>query len=252
MAITIGVQPVVSDQDNVVEAVVLLNSDESLPNPLVTLITPDNLDTIYTALNISRSDFDISQITLSDVIKPLFLQFTYNFSIRFTQSGTRVASTQFVGPPGVPGPRGPQGPAIPGPQGQQGLQGPTGPLGPAGAIGPTGAVGPAGPSGSSLITTTVKNDTNDGPVYTSPSAERVLFDPASAVGFTVRPQGAPAKDELWSTKNVTVSANTMTINGNGNNIENPSIPGSFPTSFIFAAAGFGFDWQYDGTMWILV
>ena len=84
MAVTIGVQQVPSDQEDVIQANVLLNSDKALTNPLSTLTTEENLNQIFTALGISSSTHNIGQVSLNSVVAPLFDLFTYNFSMRFS------------------------------------------------------------------------------------------------------------------------------------------------------------------------
>ena len=127
MAITLGVLPVVSGQTNVVAASVLLNSDSALANPLATLVQPLYFNQIYQTLNISPSQYQISQLTLNNVLNPFASSFSYQFAIRFTLNGTPVTTAQFVGPVG--------------PQGNPGTAGHAGPIGPAGPPGPPGGTG---------------------------------------------------------------------------------------------------------------
>jgi hypothetical protein len=241
MTVTVGVQQVASDQANVIQAIALVNSDTALTNPLSTLIKPENFDKVYTALGISPSDYTLAQVSLSSVVVPLYNLFTYNFALRFTEVGVPNTNLQFVGPPGVPGKEGKRGP-----------QGPGAGVGPPGPQGDPGPAGPAGPSGGLLAMTTVKADATDGPIYTSGSAEKILYDPTNTQGFTLRPYSTPSKDDLWGVKNVTNDTTSMTISGNGENVEDPSVPGSFASSFLMGAAGISVTWQYDGSQWLVI
>lgn len=161
MTLTVGTQRQVADQPNIVSALVLLNSDQILPNPLVTLNQPDIFNQIYNQLGITNSDYDISQVSISPSTIPVFGVFTYSFSVRFIKRGTAVpASLQFIGPPGPPGQQGPPGrdgvlgsPGAGGPPGPIGPQGPTGPFGgPPGVTGVTGAAGLQGSPGVTGVT----------------------------------------------------------------------------------------------------
>lgn len=150
MATTVGVQRVVSDQSNVVQAVVLLNTNEIVPAPLTLLMHPDILSQVTTALGISLNDYDIASTTFSQVTTPFYSEFAYSFTVRFIEKGTIDQQAQlFQGPAGPQGPQGapgnPGGPV--GPMGPQGPQGPTGSIGPLGPTGPTGPIGPTGPTG---------------------------------------------------------------------------------------------------------
>jgi hypothetical protein len=142
MTTTVGVERVASDAENVINAFVLLNTDEILPNPVVELNKPEVFSQIFTTLNITPETWFISQLTLSEVTQPFSHLYAYSFAVRFVQVGTRDPQVgQFQGPAGAVGPVGPQGiPGIPG--------GPTGGIGPQG---PTGAVGPLGPAGGSPL-----------------------------------------------------------------------------------------------------
>ena len=154
MAITVGVQRIVSNQQNVIQATVVINSDEILPSPLSYLSKQEILLKIATDLGISLDEYDISNITFTSVTTPFYSEFAYNFTIRFVQKGTEDQQTLFfqgpAGPTGPTGPIGSTGPTGPiGPIGPVGATGPIGSTGPTGPIGPTGALGPQG--GSPLI-----------------------------------------------------------------------------------------------------
>ena len=140
MTITIGIQKLASDNSNIIVALVLLNSNTILPNPLTALSSPDIINQIYLSLGISQNGYDISQVALLTVTTPISSQFIYQFAVRFIQKGTLITSIQFIGPPGPPGKQG--APGLPGPPG------PPGPTGPSGPVGPTGIQGATGPQGS--------------------------------------------------------------------------------------------------------
>lgn len=163
MTTTVGVQRLVSDQANVIQANVVLNTDRILPNPLTALGLPEVVGPIYSQLNISPDDYDFGQVSFSRIETPFYNLFSYTFAIRLVKRGTSVTSQQFQGPPGppgvpgrdgaigLPGSPGAQGPQ--GPQGSTGVRGVTGPFGgPPGVTGVTGPVGPHGPTGPQGIT----------------------------------------------------------------------------------------------------
>lgn len=192
MTTTLGIQQVKSDRANVVVAQVLLNSDSILPNPLAELMKGEYISRIYATLNISQSDYDLGQVSISGVTSPFYSLITYNFAMRFVKKGTTVTDAQFIGPPGPPGPPGTQGPA--GQQGAQGFAGVTGPAGTAGTPGPAGATGPAGLPGApgqlinipydmDLVAGVVNNSTN---VFARAGARKIdmTLYPPSLGGLT--------------------------------------------------------------------
>lgn len=135
MTTTVGVSRLAPDASNVINAFVLLQTDEILPNPLTKINEPDIFNKIFQNLGISFNDWTISQLTLSRVEVVQIGLSSYQFTLRLVQVNTtdpRVA--QFVGPQGPVGPSGPQGP--------QGVQG---------ATGAAGAAGPAGAANNSLM-----------------------------------------------------------------------------------------------------
>jgi hypothetical protein len=159
MATTVGVQRVVSDQSNVVQAVVILNTNEIIPSPLALLMEPEIISQITSYLGINLDDYDIGNVAFSQVDTPFYSEFAYNFTVRFVEKDTIDQQAQLFqgpagpqgaqGPPGNPGgPVGPQGPQGPtGARGATGIQGLTGATGPQGVTGYTGPVGPTGPLG---------------------------------------------------------------------------------------------------------
>lgn len=148
--ITIGVQKLASGVSNVVQGTVVLSSDQLLANPYVTLFSPSIYPQVLLGLEITLDQYDLSQVSFTEVKSPFVGQFSYLFAVRFVLKNTiDPLARQFQGPPGVIGPKGPQGePGIPGgPVGPIGYTGPTGPTGPRGDTGPLGPTGPTGPHG---------------------------------------------------------------------------------------------------------
>jgi hypothetical protein len=80
--------------------------------------------------------------------------------------------------------------------------------------------------------------------------ERVLYDPSGGT-FTISAPASPTKDDRFSIKNTTVDVTSMTISGNGTNIEDPSTS-TFLASFALATALVSIDFLFDGTNWIIV
>lgn len=151
MTTTVGVQRLQSDASNIINALVLLNSDVELENPITEFNSPSVFQEIFLQLNVSPNEYFISQITLSDITTPFRQIISYNFNIRIVQNGTLDSrKNQFQGPKGPAGPAGPPGSIGPqGPAGPQGPLGPTGPFGgPTGPQGVQGSPGPTGPTGS--------------------------------------------------------------------------------------------------------
>lgn len=128
MTTTVGVERLTSDASNVINAYVLLQTDEILPNPVTRLNDPGTFSQIFQTLGVTANTWFISQLTLAQVGVPQVGLYAYQFNIRLVKVGTKdPQTTQFLGPLGPQGPSGPRG----------GI-GPAGPAGPAGPIGPTG------------------------------------------------------------------------------------------------------------------
>jgi len=159
-----------SKTPNLVEAIAVLTSTESIPDPVSVLVS--NIAQVYGALQITQGAFTLSELSLTKSTPPANQSsFSYTFVIRFNSPGLYTPG-RFQGPPGpqgppgqFQGPPGPQGPrgltgamgirGVPGPMGPvgpPGFNGATGPMGPQGATGPgggpPGATGPAGPQGA--------------------------------------------------------------------------------------------------------
>lgn len=88
--------------------------------------------------------------------------------------------------------------------------------------------------------------------HTAAAWERVLYDPAAAP-YQIDAPPSPSKYDRWSLKNVTVDGvSVITISGNGHPIEDPSLPGSFAPAVPGMGAGLYYEWEYDGTVWIMI
>jgi hypothetical protein len=125
-----------SSSPDVVQASVVLVSDESLDNP--TLELNRLIGNVYSQLQIP-SDFDITQLLLTRGASQNAASgsLSYSFSIRFVKRNAGNPLGQFQGVAGPVGPLGPAGPpGPPGPQGATGIRGPDGQTGPAGVRGP--------------------------------------------------------------------------------------------------------------------
>lgn len=156
MNITVGVEKLPSNASNVVQAYILLNTNEILPNPLVAINEQQVFNQVYSTLGLNPNEWFLSQITLSQVTEPFTALYAYSFGIRLVKIGTKdPEANQFqgpVGPKGLKGIKGDQGiqgiRGATGPQGATGpFGGPPGPPGVTGLPGPTGFQGPTGPRG---------------------------------------------------------------------------------------------------------
>jgi len=135
MTTTVGIEKLTSSASNVINAYVLLQTDEILLNPVTKLNEPDVFSRVFQTLGITPTTWFISQLTLSQVRMVQVGISVYQFNVRFVQVGTKDAqASQFVGP-----------------QGPQGIQGPQGGVGPQGNVGPSGPAGPSGPSNISFV-----------------------------------------------------------------------------------------------------
>ncbi len=122
MTTTIGIIKQASGLPNVVQAVIVLNTDQILENPITTFSDPLILAQVYSGLGITPTDYEIGQLSFSRVETPFSGLFSYSFGIRLAQVGTIVTDTQFMGPPGPPGdPGSPGSPGLLGPPGTSGI-----------------------------------------------------------------------------------------------------------------------------------
>jgi hypothetical protein len=213
MTIAIGVQKTVSDRANVVTAIVLLGSDQVIPNPLTTLSTPDIIQRVYSQLGITSDKYDIGQVSLSSVTSPYFSQISYQFAMRFVLKGTIVTDPQFIGPPGIPGNSGSPGqPGAPGKQGQAGFTGPQGATGPSGGVpGATGPTGPAGVQGPAGVTGWTGPPGATGPAgVQGPAGVTGWTGPPGVTGWT-GPPGATGPSGIYSPPYTTVDSNYLSV-----------------------------------------
>ena len=87
--------------------------------------------------------------------------------------------------------------------------------------------------------------------YTASSGERVPYDGAVLVGFTINAPAAPSLGDRFGVKNIGLGVTVMTLDGNGSNIENPllSVLGG---SFTAGVSLFGAAWEYMNGVWHVV
>lgn len=78
----------------------------------------------------------------------------------------------------------------------------------------------------------------------------LLYDPTLGP-YQIDAPGVPAVGDRFALKNVTIDATSVTIDGNGTNIEDPNTS-TFVASFGLAAALVSLDYIYDGTNWIIL
>lgn len=139
MAITVGVEKLISESPDIIQAAVIITSDSVITDPLLVFNSNQTQSQIESTLGISLRDYSLIQLSLNPIVSPNGI-YTYNYSTRYTRSGVINAGIlQFQGIPGNPGPVGPPGPFGP--------VGPTGPLG----LGESGPTGPTGPAGTGII-----------------------------------------------------------------------------------------------------
>lgn len=88
-----------------------------------------------------------------------------------------------------------------------------------------------------------------GPV-TATQGALVLYDPSGG-GFTINAPASPNIGDRWAYKNTTLDTTSMTISGNGNNLEDPATS-TFLASYAMAVALISIDYIFDGTNWLIV
>lgn len=197
MATSVGVQKVVSESANVIQASILITSDTVITDPIGFLNSPQVVNQIYRTLGINPDSWDIVQISLNPNISSGLYQ--YNFSTRYLKKGTSsYIFQQFQGIPGPIGPMGPVGPVgLPGPTGPTGSSGPTGPTGPTGLNGPTGPNGSTGPTGPTGPTGSTGPTGPTGPAGSTPS-RIVPLDVYDIVEWNLDDTGEPWLDSVGS------------------------------------------------------
>lgn len=87
---------------------------------------------------------------------------------------------------------------------------------------------------------------------TAHSFEHVYCDPSSFAVTVNLPlsTSAVAGDCVIVSNDTTSTANSITINGNGANIADPTSPGAYIASVAVSVAGFVGRWRYNGTRWM--
>ena len=86
--------------------------------------------------------------------------------------------------------------------------------------------------------------------YPANVLDLVLYDPSGGT-FQIDAPTSPSLGERWSLKNATTNVTAVTIDGNGNNIENPSTT-TIVASYSLAVALVSVDYIYDGTNWLVL
>lgn len=125
--ITVGVQKLASESPEVVNASIVLTSDQILQNPIIVLGEPSIYAQIYSQLGIKPDQYSLSTVVLLEVQSQLPGITAYNYFAKYAKKGFKVRS--IIGPTGARGPIGAMGAT--GPAGPDGIQGPQGPTGPA-------------------------------------------------------------------------------------------------------------------------
>jgi len=76
------------------------------------------------------------------------------------------------------------------------------------------------------------------------------YDPSGGT-FQIDMPAGPTRGEMVGIKNVTSSATAITLDGNGNDVEDPTTF-SLGASASVSGDGIGLLYQYDGTQWLLI
>ena len=80
--------------------------------------------------------------------------------------------------------------------------------------------------------------------------ELVLYDPSGGT-FQIDAPGNPIEGQRWALKNVTTSVTAITIDGSGNNMEDPNIS-ALSNNFMIGAAFVSLEYIYTGLIWVLI
>jgi hypothetical protein len=86
--------------------------------------------------------------------------------------------------------------------------------------------------------------------YTAVDLDLVIYDPSGGT-FQIDAPAAPIAGVRWSLKNVTIDVTAITVDGNGNSIENPT-SSTLGASYSLAGALVSVDYIYDGTNWVVL
>lgn len=188
-----------------------------------------------------------------------------------------------IGPTGATGATGPTGVGATGSTGATGTTGSTGATGATGATGPTGPVnvlddlldveaagtyepqdgdvlgfvgGPTDGFWTPIPPTKAIQIVNPTAVIVDTTAavgERVIYDPSGATNpITISAPLAPELGDQWAVKNRTADLTSITIDGNGNNIENPTASFSLAANFSLSGDGISIEWEFDGIQWLVI
>lgn len=88
-------------------------------------------------------------------------------------------------------------------------------------------------------------------LFTAIVFQRVPYDPSGGT-FTINAPAAPVQGDRWGVKNETANLTIVTINGNGNNIEDPTASFALAANFTLSGDGIAAEWEFDGTNWVVV
>jgi len=91
--------------------------------------------------------------------------------------------------------------------------------------------------------------TADSPASATMQNEISLVDPTGGA-MQMAPRSNPMKGQVWGWKNITASANVITISGNGKNIEDPATH-TLGATYTSNTPRAGHLYIYDGTQWQL-
>ena len=98
--------------------------------------------------------------------------------------------------------------------------------------------------GSTMSTDVVVTDDT-----TAVAGQRIPWD-ASGGTFVIYAPLNPIRGDHFGVKEMADDATAITIDGNGNNIENIGT-GALVASYTIGQAKVGIEWEFDGTQWII-
>ncbi len=80
--------------------------------------------------------------------------------------------------------------------------------------------------------------------------DRVRYDPTAGT-FVLTAPAAPVTGDLWAIKNMVTDLTAITVNGNGNNVEDVTA-GTFGATTSVTGVAIAITFQFDGTQWLIV
>lgn len=86
--------------------------------------------------------------------------------------------------------------------------------------------------------------------FTASIFERVLYDPTAGT-FTILAPPNPVAGNRFGIKNVSADVTAITVGGNGNNIENPTVSFALAGSFLLGSDGIGVEFEFSGSVWLV-